>query len=205
DSSVNGTFILRLCCDVIKLRRAPAYILIQLKSDLVALKEESPELNNVKEEKHLYEKHHNFITANNILVVQTKRSSSRKRAQTTRSRCYFNCQQCGKSFTKKGNLDGHMRIHTGEKPHICPQCGKSFTHQGTLNVHMRIHTGEKPFICHLCGKRFTVKGNLNTHMRVHTREKPFTCLQCEISFTHNKNLKHHLQTHSGKKLQCDEV
>lgn len=34
-----------------------------------------------------------------------------------------------------------MRKHTFEKPFKCSQCDKSFSHSGNLNIHMRKHTG----------------------------------------------------------------
>ncbi|XDV11259.1 hypothetical protein PO909_000243, partial [Leuciscus waleckii] len=98
--------------------------------------EESEE---TEEPSELEEEHHVNTEGKPLSRSKTKKTFIKKRAKKS-----FTCTQCGKSCTKKGILEQHMRIHTGEKPFSCDQCGKSFTSKQYLKRHMRIHTGEKP-------------------------------------------------------------
>ena len=57
----------------------------------------------------------------------------------------------------KSTLLGHLVSHSGEKPHKCDQCDKSFVRKGTLKKHVlkhhikaetmkKEHTNDKPNI-----------------------------------------------------------
>ncbi|KAE8626479.1 hypothetical protein XENTR_v10006638 [Xenopus tropicalis] len=54
----------------------------------------------------------------------------------------FHCNQCGASFTQKGNLLRHIKLHSGEKPFKCPFCNYACRRRDALTGHLRTHAGE---------------------------------------------------------------
>lgn len=57
----------------------------------------------------------------------------------------FHCNQCGASFTQKGNLLRHIKLHSGEKPFKCPFCNYACRRRDALTGHLRTHSGQCPF------------------------------------------------------------
>ncbi|EIM79173.1 uncharacterized protein STEHIDRAFT_126619 [Stereum hirsutum FP-91666 SS1] len=51
----------------------------------------------------------------------------------------------------------------------CNYCGKGFTRPSSLKIHLHSHTGERPYVCTVegCGRTFSVQSNMRRHARTH--------------------------------------
>ncbi|XP_047626804.1 zinc finger protein 64 isoform X7 [Phacochoerus africanus] len=114
------------------------------------------------------------------------------------------CEVCGKCFSRKDKLKTHTRCHTGVKPYKCKTCDYAAADSSSLNKHLRIHSDERPFKCQICPYASRNSSQLTVHLRSHTGDAPFQCWLCSAKFKISSDLKRHMRVHSGEKpFKCE--
>ncbi|KAL0858282.1 hypothetical protein ABMA27_012184 [Loxostege sticticalis] len=48
------------------------------------------------------------------------------------------CHTCGKAYKTKASLEGHMRLHSGERPFACAKCSSTFAFAAALYNHNKL-------------------------------------------------------------------
>lgn len=127
----------------------------------------------------------------------------------------WRCFKCYKEFTKRNDLQRHLRIHSGSRPFVCTICEIKFTQKSTLNrhisaVHILDETRKYKFECFICEKKFNRKDHLEPHIiNCHIKKineeclenpKQKDCTKCGKSFSLFSYLKHHELMHSVGEL-----
>lgn len=115
---------------------------------------------------------------------------------------HYICDQCGKSFSEKGNFNVHLTRHLGVKQFQCQECDRSEFTMHLLKLHVRIkHRGELPYVCKYCGQRFK---NCNIRLKHERRHKespvhrPHLCHICGKAFLDKESLRLHSVVHTGE-------
>ncbi|XP_066202777.1 zinc finger protein Helios isoform X4 [Saccopteryx leptura] len=97
------------------------------------------------------------------LTSSTPNGQHASPSHMTSSERPFHCNQCGASFTQKGNLLRHIKLHSGEKPFKCPFCSYACRRRDALTGHLRTHSVGKPHKCNYCGRSYKQRSSLEEH------------------------------------------
>ncbi|KAI8588259.1 hypothetical protein BDZ88DRAFT_397549 [Geranomyces variabilis] len=100
-----------------------------------------------------------------------------------------------------GASASNQRATKHAKLYRCPSptCAKMFTRRYNLQSHMRCHSGERPFICKYCQASFSRKHDLRRHARsLHSEQRPHKCAFCNLTFARSDALKRHLTTEAKR-------
>ncbi len=96
----------------------------------------------------------------------------------------FECKDCDKKFSHKGNLVSHIRWFFYHSLH----CSYYWIYASYYVIYIRvffnirIHTGDKPFECKDCDRKFSHQSNLLTHIRWQQHNLATTELFCMFLF-----------------------
>ncbi|XP_017016822.1 transcription factor Ouib [Drosophila kikkawai] len=138
----------------------------------------------------------------------TRRKWARAKRIHAREEGLYFCDQCGKSFSEKGNFNVHLTRHTGLKQFECEECGRKEFTLHLLKLHVRIkHRGELPYVCKYCGQRFDNCIKRLRHERGHKESpvhRPHTCAICKKAFKDKITLRFHAVVHTGEQaFHCE--
>uniref|UniRef100_A0A2M4BCG7 Putative chorion transcription factor cf2 n=1 Tax=Anopheles marajoara TaxID=58244 RepID=A0A2M4BCG7_9DIPT len=70
-------------------------------------------------------------------VAQVATGATEEQTETDRN---YECNYCGKLFTRSNTLSYHVKVHTGERPFKCKYCSKAFREHYRLTKHMKTHS-----------------------------------------------------------------
>ncbi|KAJ8329122.1 hypothetical protein BDV3_006232 [Batrachochytrium dendrobatidis] len=92
--------------------------------------------------------------------------------QTEDANRKFPCNVCGKSFTRKYNLDAHLRSHNNIKPYLCPECSDAFVRKHDLQRHVvSVHKRSSFGPCPYCHRTYSRSDSFRKHMRMEERSR----------------------------------
>ncbi len=126
---------------------------------------------------------------------------SKKRNDCNKGRKLYECKHCGRTFKKRHQLWGHIRVHAemgykeGKSKSLqCQYCEKYFAYKCDLSKHISIvHEEQHRFQCPHCGSLFPQHHNLVQHIGRNTKKSRYQCLVCNMYYKSKCQMAHHME------------
>jgi len=90
----------------------------------------------------------------------------------------FKCPFCDYKSPRKGHVERHILIHSGEKPYSCSECSYKSHTKDAMTLHARVHSGYKKFECGKCSYATNRKVYLERHLLLHDEDRMYPCSVC---------------------------
>ena len=109
----------------------------------------------------------------------------------------FSCHLCPETFTCKGDLVIHKRIHDDENPFKCDVCDATFASKGLYTSHKIMHISK----CSFCSLSFADKNDL----QIHIKSRHYKCHICKHNFDSMNAVTQHLIEQHDYCYLCNKV
>lgn len=84
----------------------------------------------------------------------------------------YTCLHCNRDYQKRHHLQRHLKTHDSKKKEYeCDICGKLFTRCDTVQRHKREIHSERKHECSICLRNYPTLTQLNRHLKIHLRNK----------------------------------
>ena len=133
-----------------------------------------------------------------------KSCDSSKKLTEHQQQCHkiLYCKVCNHAFNNPMTFSQHLKSHSS-KGKICDQCGKAFAFKSQLDTHQSVHSKTRYKCTHSsCGCDFKNVGDLTRHLKLHKADV-HQCPDCNYSNANIRNFESHWLKHSRiTKYKC---